>query len=128
MQQDGGQHPHASWTPAGRRNVVALVIDEHRSIEATVERFQLDAKTVRTWRDRFLAEGEGGLQDRSSKPHRSPSRTIPRLRKRVLQLHRKRRWDADRIAHETGLAPSSVQAILNAAGCGRLDSGDRATA
>jgi transposase InsO family protein len=45
----------------------------------------------------------------------------------VLHLRRKRRWGADRIAHEVGLAASTVQAILNAAGRGRLDRGDRAT-
>jgi transposase InsO family protein len=31
-------------------------------------------KTVRTWRDRFAAEGEPGLRDRSCRPHRSPAR------------------------------------------------------
>ena len=127
MQQPRRQHPNASLTPEGRRKMVALVIDEKWSIEATAERFQLDAKTVRKWRDRFLAEGVAGLQDRSSRPHRSPNRTLARRRKRVVHLRRKRRWGADRIAHETGLAPSTVQAILNAAGLGRLDSGDRAT-
>ena len=127
MQQARRQHPNASLTPEGRRKMVALVIDENWSIEATAERFQLDAKTVRKWRDRFLAEGEAGLQDRSSRPHRSPNRTLAGRRKRVVHLRRKRRWGADRIAHEIGLAPSTVQAILNAAGLGRLDSGDRAT-
>ncbi|MBK5334034.1 MAG: IS481 family transposase, partial [Ilumatobacteraceae bacterium] len=127
MQQARRQHPNASLTPEGRRKMVALVIDDGWSIEATAERFQLDAKTVRKWRDRFLTEGESGLQDRSSRPHRSPNRTLASRRKRVVHLRRKRRWGADRIAHETGLAPSTVQAILNAAGVGRLDSGDRAT-
>jgi transposase InsO family protein len=42
-------------------------------------------------------------------------------------LRRKRRWGADHIAHETGLAASTVQNILNRAGLGRLDRGDRAT-
>lgn len=127
MQQPRRQHPNASLTPEGRRKMVALVIDDGWSIEATAERFQLDAKTVRKWRDRFLAEGEAGLLDRSSRPHRSPNKTRAALRKRVLHLRRKRRWGADRIAHVTRLAPSTVQAILNAAGCGQLDSGDRAT-
>jgi transposase InsO family protein len=39
----------------------------------------------------------------------------------------KRRWGADHIAHDLGLAASTVQAILNAEGLGRLDHGDRAT-
>jgi transposase InsO family protein len=107
--------------------MVRCVLDERWTIETTAERFQVDAKTVRKWRDRFLAEGPAGLRDRSSRPRRSPTRTIARVRKRVLHLRRTRRWGADRIAHHTGLAASTVQAILNAAGCGRLDRGDRAT-
>jgi hypothetical protein len=49
------------------------------------------------------------------------------LRRRVLHLRRTRRWGADRIAHQVKLTPSTVQSMLNAAGCGRLDRGDRAS-
>ena len=122
------QHPNAPLTPEGRRRMVACVLDLHWTIEQTAERFQVDAKTVRKWRDRFLAEGEDGLHDRSSRPHHSPNRTRPALRHKVLQLRRRHRWGADHIAHETGLAASTVQAILRAEGLGRLDRGDRATA
>jgi transposase-like protein len=55
--------------------MVGCVIERGWTIEATAERFQVDAKTVRKWRDRFLAEGEAGLQDRSSRPRRSPNQT-----------------------------------------------------
>ena len=51
--------------------MVACVLDRGWSVEATAERFRVDAKTVRKWRDRFIAEGESGLLDRSSRPHRS---------------------------------------------------------
>jgi transposase InsO family protein len=121
------QHPNAPLTPEGRRRMVACVLEQRWSIEATADRFQVDAKTVRKWRDRFLTEGDAGLLDRSSRPHRSPNRTSAQLCKKVLQLRRRHRWGADHIAHETGLATSTVQGILNAAGCGRLDRGDRAT-
>jgi transposase InsO family protein len=107
--------------------MVACVLDDRWTIEATADRFQVDAKTVRKWRDRFLAEGDAGLFDRSSRPKRSPNRTRRVLRRRVLHLRKKRRWGADHIAHEVGLSSSTVQAILRAAGCGRLDHGDRAT-
>jgi transposase InsO family protein len=108
--------------------MVSCVLERGWTIEATAERFQVDAKTVRKWRDRFLAEGEAGLCDRSSRPRRSPTRTPRRCRRRVIQLRRTRRWGADHIAHEVGLAASTVQGILNAAGLGRLDRGDRAVA
>ncbi len=121
------QHPNAPLTPEGRRRMVACVVDQGWTVEATAERFQVDAKTVRKWRDRFLAEGDSGLRDRSSRPRRSPNRTPKRLRRRVLHLRRKRRWGADHIGFEVGLAASTVQGILNRAGEGRLDRGDRAT-
>ena len=54
-------------------------------------------------------------------------RTPKALRKKVLRLRKKRRWGADHIAFEVGLAASTVQGILNRAGKGRLDWGDRAT-
>src|SRR5262245_2902668 len=106
--------------------MVACVLDRHWTIEITAERFQVDAKTVRKWRDRFVAEGDAGLLDRSSRPHHSPGRTRSALRSKVLRLRRQHRWGADHIAHETGLAASTVQAILNSEGVGRLDRGDRA--
>ena len=55
------QHPNAPLTPEGRRRMVACVLECRWTIEATAERFQVDAKTVRKWRDRFLVEGEAGL-------------------------------------------------------------------
>ena len=120
-------HPNAPLTVEGRRRMVGCVVDQGWSVAATAERFQIDPKTVRKWRDRWLAEGADGLEDRSCRPHRSPSRTHRRIRLRVLELRRKRRWGADHIAHEVGLAASTVQTILTRAGVGRLDRGDRAT-
>ena len=66
------QHPNAALTPKHRRRMVDCLLERGWTVEMTAERFQIDAKTVRKWRDRFLAEGEAGLQDRSSRPHRSP--------------------------------------------------------
>jgi transposase InsO family protein len=107
--------------------MVECVLEDGWTIEATAERFQVDAKTVRKWRDRYRAEGLAGLFDRSSRPHRSPNRTRPSVERHVLRLRHKHRWGADHIAFEVGIAASTVQRILNTQGCGRLDRGDRAT-
>jgi hypothetical protein len=96
-------------------------------VEATAERFQIDAKTVRTWRHRYLSEGVEGLRDRSSRPHFSPSRTRRSCQRRVVSLCRRRRGAAQ-IAAEVGIAASTAQAILDTAGMGRVSRGDRTTA
>jgi transposase InsO family protein len=121
------QHPNAVLTPEGRRRMVSLVLDDGWSVEATAERFQVDAKTVRKWRDRFVAEGSEGLRDRSCRPRSCPWSTPQALRDQILDLRARRRWGAAHIAHEIGRSASSVQKVLNAAGVGRLDHGDRAT-
>ena len=108
--------------------MVTAVINNGWTIEQTAQRFQIDAKTVRKWRDRYLAEGVCGLQDRSCRPHRSPNQTSERRRAECIRLRKQHRWGADHIAHETGLAASTVQNILRQAGLGRLDIGDKATA
>ncbi len=127
MSHARSQHPNAPLTVEGRRRMVDCVVQRGWTVTATAQRFQVDAKTVRKWRDRFLTEGPGGLRDRSSRPRRSPNRTPRQLRRRVLKLRRKRRWGAAHIGFEVGLAASTVQTILNQAGVGRLDRGDRAT-
>jgi transposase InsO family protein len=121
------QHPNAVMTPEGRRRMVSLVIDDGWTIEATAERFQVDAKTVRKWRDRYLSEGAEGLWDRSSRPRSCPWSTPQHLRDRVIAFRRQRRWGAAHIGHEVGLAASTVQKVLAAAGLARLDRGDRAS-
>lgn len=100
-----GQHPNAPLTVEGPRRMVRCAIDRQWSVTVTAERFQVDAKTVRKWRDRFLVESDDGLFARSSRPHRSPSRTPRHVWRRVLELRRKRRWGANHIAFRWGWLP-----------------------
>ena len=127
MSERKRQHPNAVLTPTGRRRMVDAVLVDGWTIEATAYRFQVDAKTVRKWRDRFRDEGPAGLEDRSSRPHRSPNRTPRSKRRECVRLRKRRRWGADHIGFEVGLSSSTVQNILRAEGLARLDSGDRAT-
>ena len=76
------QHPNAPHTPAGRQRMVDCVIKQGWSVEAAAERFQVDAKTVRKWVQRFRQEGAGGLQDRSSRPRSVPGPPHPPSAKR----------------------------------------------
>ena len=66
------QHPNAALTPAARLKMVRLVVDDGWCVAAVAQRFQVDPKTVRKWCCRYRAEGCGGLEDRSSRPRRTP--------------------------------------------------------
>ena len=69
-------------------------------------------KCVKTWIDRYSAEGENGLADRSSKPHTMPTRTSPDVEAAVLQARREHRRGQDWLGPELGLAPRTVARIL----------------
>lgn len=69
-------------------------------------------KCVKTWLDRHAAEGVAGLADRSSRPHRTPSRTSPEVEARVLELRREHRRGPDWIAAECGLPARTVSRVL----------------
>jgi len=69
-------------------------------------------KCVKTWIDRYKAEGEPGLQDRSSRPHSTPTRTSPQVEARVVELRRAERRGQDWLAAELGLSPRTVARIL----------------
>jgi transposase InsO family protein len=68
--------------------------------------------TAYKWLRRFLAEGERGLADRPSRPHRCPHRTPPALEAAIVQARRRHRRGADWLAAELGLASSTVGRVL----------------
>ena len=75
-------------------------------------------KCVKTWIDRFAAEGEAGLQDRSSRPQRDARpRPAPRSRPQVVDLRRRERRGPDWIGAELGVPARTVSRVLRRHGC-----------
>src|SRR5262245_20317975 len=48
-------------------------------------------RCVKKWIDRYATAGVAGLRDRSSRPHRSPSKTPVEVEQQVIELRRERR-------------------------------------
>lgn len=67
------------------------------------------------------------MEDRSSRPHRSPRRTPPRRERRIINLRVTRRWGPARIGFHLSLPPSTVHRVLSRWGLARLRWLDRAT-
>jgi transposase InsO family protein len=83
----------------------------------------IDPRTVRKWRDRFAAEGEAGLRDRSSRPHTSPRRLSPEAEGEIERLRRER-LSGPAIARQARRPVSTIGAVLRRLGLGRLDALD----
>jgi transposase InsO family protein len=69
-------------------------------------------KTVGYWLARFRVEGEAGLHDRSSRPHRSPTRTSPAVEDELIRLRQAERLGRDELAARTGVSPRTASRIL----------------
>ncbi|HHB80218.1 MAG TPA: IS481 family transposase [Aliiroseovarius sp.] len=110
-------HKNARLTPKGREVLVARLERGERPADVACA-MGVSIRTVYKWRKRYRNEGLAGLQDRSSRPLRSPTRTAAPLEARVLRLRRERRI-MDRIADETGLSRSTVGRILARHGLNR---------
>ena len=68
-------HKNARLTVHGRMLLVRRVTEEGlRPIEAA-QAAGVSVRTVYKWLRRYLQEGEAGLNNRSSRPHRSPAAT-----------------------------------------------------
>lgn len=87
-----------------------------RDLAAAID---LSTTTVRRWWRRYQAEGEAGLADRSSRPHRSP-RALPRHRRRQIQRRRQWGWSSLRIARDLQLPLPTVVHVQRRLGLARI--------
>jgi len=104
-----------------------LVVDEGWPIARAAERYDVSWPTAKRWSDRYRRLGPAGMGDASSRPHHSPTRTPAPVVRKVVHLRWKHRLGPVQIAEQTGLAPSTVHAILVRCRINRLTHVDRAT-
>lgn len=79
----------------------------------------ISRQTVQKWLARARAEGELGLQDRSSRPARSPT-ALPKGQLERITALRLQRMTAEQIAQRLRLPRSTVARHLSALGMGKL--------
>ena len=105
-------HANARLNVHGRRLLVTRVIVDGRPVAHVAKELGVSRQCAHRWVKRFRIEGEAGLADRSSRPHRCPRRTSVQVEQQVLQLRRQARRGQDWIGPELELAPRTVSAIL----------------
>jgi transposase len=120
-------HRRAMLTPFGRLLLVQRVREMNWSVPRAAESAGVSRMTVYKWLRRYDAQGLAGLDDRSSRPLRSPRLTEADKVASVLEVRRQRRWGPHRIGPAVGLPRSTVYAVLRRHGESRLSDGDRST-
>ena len=120
-------HANAALTVRARLRLARLVVEGGWSPARAADRYDVSWRTAKKWADRYRADGEARLHDRSSRPHRQPHRTPTPLVRKILHLRRKRRLGPVPIAEQLGLAASTVHAVLTRHQANRLSHLDRIT-
>ncbi|WP_153504989.1 IS481 family transposase [Cumulibacter manganitolerans] len=104
-------HGSARLTVHGRR----LIVQRHQAgwpqahIAAAMG---VSRKCVRTWIDRYAAEGEDGLVTRSSRPHTVPTKTSDDIERKVLAARTQHREGPDVLGPKVGVPARTVSRIL----------------
>jgi len=104
-------HRNARLTVHGRM----LIVQRHRAgwkqahIAAAMG---VSRKCVKTWIDRHEAEGEAGLENRSSRPHSMPTRATPEVEQSVLAARAEHRDGPDVLGPKIGVPARTVSRIL----------------
>jgi transposase InsO family protein len=111
-------HQNARTTRHGRSLMIHRLADGW-SVAAVAAAAGVTPKTVAKWRDRHAGEGAAGLVDRSSRPHRSPTRLDETAEAEIEALRRLRR-SGPAIARQLGRPVATVGIVLRRRGLGRL--------
>jgi len=112
-------HGSARTTVQGR----LLIVRRHQSgwpqahIAAAMG---VSRKCVKTWLDRYAAEGEAGLLTRSSRPHSTPTRTDAATEAAIVELRRLERLGPDEIGHRLTVPARTVSRVLARHGMPKL--------
>jgi transposase InsO family protein len=121
-------HANAALTPRARLRLARLIVDDDWTCAAAAKMFMVSPRTAKKWADRYRDEGPAGMNDRSSRPHRSPNKTPAPTMRRIVALRRRQRLGPVQIAGRTGVPASTVHAVLTRCRINRLSQIDRVTA
>lgn len=110
-------HPQARTTPLLRAEIVRRVF-AGEPVASVARAFQISRQTVYKWVGR--ARSQASLDDRSSRPKRSPNATGAAVVAAIIGLRRSRKLFAWQIAHGLDLPRSTVVRILRRAQLQRL--------
>ena len=105
-------HRNARVNVHGRRLIVHRVRVLGWPVAHAAKAMGISRQCAHRWLARFDAEGDAGLEDRSSRPLSSPTRTPVLVEERVIAARRELRVGPDRLADATGVPARTISRIL----------------
>ncbi len=113
-------HRRAKLTALGRQLLVDRIVVDGLAVAHAADMLGVSRQTAWKWLRRFEAEGQAGLEDRSSRPHRSP-RALPQARvDEILAARQAHRFGPHRLARIVGIPRSTIGDVLTRHGLSRL--------
>jgi transposase InsO family protein len=112
-------HGNAALSVRKRLVLCQRVADQGWTLTKAAAAAEVSVRTARKWVRRYRVEGEAGLLDRSSMPHRQPTRTEEGRVQAIAALRRLRMTGAQ-IAELLQMPLSTVSGILTRIGLGKL--------
>ena len=121
-------HRRAKLTALGRRLLVDRILVDGMAVAHAADMAGVSRQTAWKWLRRFETEGEAGLSDRTSRPHRMP-RALPQERvDAILAARHEHRFGPHRLAPIVGVPRSTIGDVLVRRGLSRLRDQDGPTA
>lgn len=111
-------HKNARLTLTRRMELVKDIVQGRLALCAAAAAYGVSLPTANKWLGRYLAEGEAGLLDRSSRPRLCPRSISPAKALAIVELRRRKLIQA-RIAASVGVSKSTVGRVLRRAGLSR---------
>jgi len=119
-------HANARLNEYGRNLIAQRVLSGHKPGEVA-KQAGVSRQTVYKWVRRFQAEGAAGLADRSSRPHRSPTKTSAKLTARITTARVRHFAGPLALSGLLGLPASTIGVVLRREGMPALCHLDRVT-
>src|SRR5215210_2237043 len=120
-----GQHLRAKLGPAGRVELARLQLEEGLTERAAAAALAVAPGTARRWKLRRLAASDAELASgawalgRSSRPRSCSRQTPAEVERRVCAARERTGWGPRLLVAQTGVAHSTISAILRRHGCSR---------
>jgi transposase InsO family protein len=117
-------HRNAPLTPEGRFRLCQM-IEEGWTVASAAESMRISRQTAHKWWHRYQEAGRAGLMDRSSRPRRCPTKTPPKVERRLVELRRRHQLGPARLAPKAGVPASTLHRVWARHGVSRLSDLER---